>query len=162
MPRTCTVCGHPEREALDLALVRRVPYRTIAALYGVSKTAAIRHASEHLPELLVEGYKAAEAARADDLLAELRRIADNLERLADKAEEEGDYRTAIAGNAALLKRTELLARVRQVIQESNTVNLHLSPEWLELRAVIVGALDSHPEARGSVLRALEAGGNGRA
>jgi hypothetical protein len=38
----------------------------------------------------------------------------------------------------------------------------LNPEWLELRAVIVGALDAHPDARGVVLRALEGASNGRA
>jgi hypothetical protein len=38
----------------------------------------------------------------------------------------------------------------------------LNPEWLELRAVIVGALEPYSEARRAVLRALEGGGNGRA
>ena len=35
------------------------------------------------------------------------------------------------------------------------VNLNVSPEWLELRAVIVGALAPHPEALGAVVGALE-------
>jgi hypothetical protein len=42
------------------------------------------------------------------------------------------------------------------------VNLNLSPEWLELRAVIVTALEPYSEARESVLRALDGGGNSRA
>jgi hypothetical protein len=40
------------------------------------------------------------------------------------------------------------------------VNLNVSPEWLELRAVIVAALGPHPAAHRAVLRALESGGNG--
>jgi hypothetical protein len=40
------------------------------------------------------------------------------------------------------------------------VNLNISPEWLELRAVIVGALESHPAAHRAVLGALERAGNG--
>jgi hypothetical protein len=42
------------------------------------------------------------------------------------------------------------------------VNLNVSPEWLELRAVMVGALEPHPQARVAVLRALESAGNGGA
>jgi hypothetical protein len=40
------------------------------------------------------------------------------------------------------------------------VNLNVSPEWLELRGVIVGALEPYSEARGAVLSALEGAGNG--
>jgi hypothetical protein len=40
------------------------------------------------------------------------------------------------------------------------VNLNVSSEWLELRAVIVGALEPHPAAHRAVLRALEGVGNG--
>jgi hypothetical protein len=40
------------------------------------------------------------------------------------------------------------------------VNLNVSPQWLDLRAVIVVALEPHPAAQESVLRALEDVGNG--
>jgi hypothetical protein len=46
--------------------------------------------------------------------------------------------------------------------DEHPVNVLISPEWLELRAVIVTALEPHPEARGAVLGALEGAGNGRA
>ena len=42
------------------------------------------------------------------------------------------------------------------------VNLNVSPEWLELRAVIVGALEPYSEARGAVLQAIEGSDNGSA
>jgi hypothetical protein len=40
------------------------------------------------------------------------------------------------------------------------VNVLVSPEWLELRAVIVGALEPHSEACGAVLKAIEGVSNG--
>jgi hypothetical protein len=40
------------------------------------------------------------------------------------------------------------------------VNLNVSPEWLELRAVIVTALEPHPEAMGAVVDALEGAESG--
>ena len=46
------------------------------------------------------------------------------------------------------------------LDERPVVNLNVSPEWIELRAVIVGALEPHPAAYRAVLRALENAGNG--
>jgi hypothetical protein len=48
------------------------------------------------------------------------------------------------------------------LNRTPTLNLTLSPEWLELRALIVRAVEPFPEAREGILRALEVGGNGRA
>jgi hypothetical protein len=48
------------------------------------------------------------------------------------------------------------------LDERPQVNVLISPEWLELRAVIVGALEPHSEARGAVLEAIQGIGNGRA
>jgi hypothetical protein len=48
------------------------------------------------------------------------------------------------------------------LNEQPLVNLNLSPEWLELRAVIVTALEPQPEAKEGVLRAIRSAGNGEA
>ena len=53
---------------------------------------------------------------------------------------------------------KLLAKLLGELDERPVVNLNVFPEWLELRAVIVGALEPHPDARGAVLRNL--GGSG--
>jgi hypothetical protein len=39
------------------------------------------------------------------------------------------------------------------------VNLNVSTEWLELRAVIVAALEPHPAAHRAVVKALEGVGD---
>ena len=57
---------------------------------------------------------------------------------------------------------ELVGRVTKELDERPTLNLWLSPEWLELRTTIVGALAPHPEARRAVLGAIEGSGDGRA
>ena len=57
---------------------------------------------------------------------------------------------------------ELQAKVEQLIQTPPTVNILMTPEWVSLRTRLIYALDACPEARGSVLRALEGGGNGTA
>ncbi len=60
------------------------------------------------------------------------------------------------------KQIELQAKLLGELDERSHVNLYLSPEWLELRALIVSAIEPYAAARESVLRALEGAGNGRA
>lgn len=44
--RTCTICGHQQREAIDLALrTNSCPLRALAVRHGVSKTSLLRHKS---------------------------------------------------------------------------------------------------------------------
>jgi hypothetical protein len=62
MPRTCTVCGPPERHAIEKALVAGGAYRDIAGRYGLTKSAVERQKAEHLPVALVRGEAAREEA----------------------------------------------------------------------------------------------------
>src|SRR2546428_664553 len=43
MPRPCSLCQHPEREAIDQALAVKEPYRIIAERFGTSPAALHRH-----------------------------------------------------------------------------------------------------------------------
>ena len=44
MPRACTVCGHPERPAIEEALFRNnVPFRNVSKQYQVTTSALFRH-----------------------------------------------------------------------------------------------------------------------
>ena len=53
MPRTCTVCVHPQRAAIDEALVAGQPYRSVAEHFGASAPAVLRHKESHIRDLLV-------------------------------------------------------------------------------------------------------------
>jgi hypothetical protein len=103
---------------------------------------------------------AEEIAQADSLLDQVRELQDKALGILDKAEKAGELRTALSAIREARGNLELLAKLLGELDERPVVNLTVSPEWLELRAVIVGALDLHPDARGAVLRALEGAGNG--
>jgi hypothetical protein len=160
MARTCTVCTHDEGHAINVALVQREPYRHIASRYGVTTGALQRHLREHIPRLLVKARENVEVSDAERLATELVSEKAHIRRLRDKAEEEGDLRTALAGCDKALKVLDLEARVAQVIQTQPVINLHTSPEWIELRAIIFASLRSFPEARDAVVRGIEQVGNG--
>jgi hypothetical protein len=49
VPRTCSVCGHPDRQGIDQALAAHEPYRDIAGRFGTSKSALQRHRHTHAP-----------------------------------------------------------------------------------------------------------------
>ncbi len=160
MPRSCTVCTHDERHAVNVALVQREPYRHIASRYSVSTGALQRHAKDHLPELLAKAKDAVDVAEADSLLERIEGLYKRTEAILEAAEEGKEWGTALAAIRECRGNLELLGRVTKELETAPTFNLHLNPQWLELRALIVAALEPYSEARGSVLRAIEGMGNG--
>ena len=154
MPRTCTICTHPELEAINRALVDGTPNRRIAAHYTVSEQAVRRHKADHLPAHLVKAREAEEIAEADELLSQVRTLQARALTILDKAEGAGDLRAALGAIREARGNLELLAKLLGELDE-RPINVLISPEWIELRAVIVGALELHPEARGAVLSAIE-------
>jgi len=160
MPRPCTVCVHPEHHAINVALVQREPYLAISRSYGVSRDALRNHAREHLPEVLLKAKDAVDVAEADDLLSRLEALQSRTLAVLEAVEGTENYGVALAAIRETRSNLELIGRLTKELESAPTFNLYLSPEWLELRATIVTALEPHPEARGSVLRALEAAGNG--
>src|SRR5829696_7179067 len=157
MPRRCTVCDHPERHSIDEALVSGASYRSVAKRFGLSESAVYRHKTEHLPAHLVKAKEAEEVAHADDLLEQVRNLQTRAMGILELAEKAGDLRTALAAISQARGNLELLGKLAGELDERSVVNLNVSPEWLELRAVIVGTLEPHPVAHRAVLRALESG-----
>ena len=62
MPRPCTICHHPQRDALDQALQAGEAFRNIAPRFGTSTTALHRHKHEHLLRDTPRGHEPADAA----------------------------------------------------------------------------------------------------
>jgi hypothetical protein len=160
MPRRCTVCDHPQRHGIDEALVTGAPYRSIAKRIGLSESAVYRHKTEHIPKHLLKAREVEESARANDLLDQARHLQGRALDILERAEKAGDLRTALAAISQARGNLELLGKLAGELNERPIVNLNVSPEWLELRAVIVEALEPHPAAHRAVLRALESVGNG--
>src|SRR5829696_1222940 len=162
MPRTCTVCIHEKRYEIDSILVERSkPYRDMAGQFGVSKTAIGRHVSEgHISELIALAADAASAAQADTLLDRVEALQSRTLAILEASEETREHGTALAAIREARRNLELIGEVTKELDRTPSLNLHLNPEWMEVRTAIVLALDPHPEARQSVLRALDGVGNG--
>jgi hypothetical protein len=154
--RRCSACVHPDRPAVDMMLLNRKAFRTIADRFGLSKTALIRHHDDHLPAVLAQARAAEEVAQADDLLAQLRALRSKAMALLLAAEKAGDIRTALAGVREARATLELLLEVEQRIDRRPTLNLLVAPEWLATRSTLIDALRPFPDARAAVASALVA------
>jgi hypothetical protein len=161
--RTCTVCSHESRYEIDTILVdRSKPYRDIAGQFGVSKTAVGRHVSEgHISELIALASDAERAAKADTLLDRIEALQSRTEAILASLEGTDLYSVQLAAIREMRHNLELIGEVTKELNRTPTLNLHLNPEWLEIRTAIVVALERHPEARTAVLRALDRVGNGK-
>jgi hypothetical protein len=162
IPRVCTICRHEGRFDIDAILVDRSrSYRDIARQFRVSKDAVSRHVSEgHISELLILAADAQRAAQADTLLDRMEALQRRVEAFLSRVEETDNYSATLGAFRELRANLELIGEVTKELDRTPTLNLHVNPEWIELRTVIVRALEPHPEARESFLHAIEGVGNG--
>lgn len=163
MPRNCSVCRHPQRAEIDRALVAGAANTHVSSLFVVSEPAIRRHKAGHLPATLTKAAGAEEAARADDLLDQLRALQARTLALLGKAETAGKLGTAVMAIGEARRNLELLARLLGELDE-RPVNLLVLPEWLSVRTVLIEALAPYPEARQAVavrLMEIEAGNGHR-
>jgi len=164
MVRTCTVCRHPEHEAINAALVIGRPHAEVAAAHGLGYFAIRRHHRAHLPAAMVKAEAAREVTRADDLLGQVHQLREKALALLEKAEAAGDHRGALQGIREARGCVELLAKLLGELDESPKIAVLMSPEWGMVRGLLMTALAPYPEARAAVagrLLLLEAGHGAR-
>jgi hypothetical protein len=162
LSRSCTVCSHPDSVLINEELVlKRTANRRVAAQHGLTEQSIRRH-REHIPEMLARSSLAEEVAEADSLLERLEDLHRRTEAILARVEETDNYGASLGAIREMRRNLELIGEVTKELDRTPTINLHLNPQWLELRAVIVTALEPYTDARGAVLRAIEGAGNGGA
>jgi hypothetical protein len=143
MPRTCIVCGHPEREAIERAVLARESYRNLAARFSVSTGTLQRH-KPHLRQGLVKVHDAVEVARSERLLDCVRTGEGRAERMYAAAEgimvralDVQDLRTALQ---AIRAAVDVMAEARQYMELRGELSGELgkakAPQWPEARIVV--------------------------
>jgi hypothetical protein len=145
MPRVCTVCRHPDLEAIDKALVAGEPLRNIAERTGTSATALFRHKADHIPALLVKAQEAGEVARADSLLDHLLNLLAKAMDILTKAGKAGDLRTALMAIREARSTLEVVGKVTgelvTKVEHGGSVDHHVLPGFSDeqLRALVAKA-----------------------
>lgn len=173
MARTCSICSHEQRAEIERALAVGQPYRNVAEHFGTSSSALFRHKRDHLAPHLARALEEATGARAADLVREREgRRADEIGHALDvvrqlqainaacleilqKSRASGKDSISLGAVDRIHRQIELQARLLGELQDGQTVNVAILPEWHGLRQVVVDALGPYPEARQAVVRALQ-------
>ena len=157
MGRQCTVCCHKDVEEINSLLICSDSLRAIARQFGLSKDALARHKESHIPELLAKSTELkaeVESIQGNQTLAEVRELkVKALDILAD-AQGAGDLKTALMGIREARGCLELCLKAEGQIKEGPQVTIINNPEWVDLRTVIIQALDIYPEAREAVVNEI--------
>ena len=162
MSRVCTVCSHEDRFEIDSVLVdRSASYRNIAERFALSSTAVSRHVTGgHISELIALAADAERLARADTLLDRIEDLQARTLAILEASEEAREHGTALSAIREARRNLELIGEVTKELDRTPALNIHLNAEWIELRTAILRALEPHPEARESFLKALTSVSNG--
>jgi hypothetical protein len=153
MTRTCTVCQHAERAAIDAALVAGAPYRNIAQQFDVGYTAVARH-KEHIGAAIVASQEAREEAHALDVVKQLKTINATTVAILAEARQQKDPEIALKAIDRIQRQIELQAKLLGDLDDRPQVNVLVLPEWVALRSAILAALIAYPDARDAVADAV--------
>jgi len=151
--RICTVCSHPEHEAINQSILGGESNRRIATQFGITESAIRRH-KPHIPQTMAKAQDAAEAAHADDLLWQVKDLQCRALDILKQAENGGDLKTALTAIREARANLELLAKLSGELQENQTVNIFVNPEWVNIRGIILQVIAPYPEAKAELVRRL--------
>ncbi len=144
---TCTVCRSKNREQIDIALIDGVPVRSLALRTRFSKGALQRHKVSHLPQALAQSKRAQELANSDNLVDRLNALYADAQNIKTTCIESSHLRTALMGVRELARLIEILARIQSTTSSKTEQNYIHSDEWINIRTIMMQALEPYPEAR---------------
>jgi transposase len=134
-------------EALDLRK-QGYSYEAIGSRLGVTRGAAYKSVKTALDTLKDEVYEGAEALR----LLEMERL-DSLFEKAYTAAMAGDL-VAIDKAVKLMERRARLCGLDESTRMEISGSLLTSPQWIELRGILIRTLAAYPDAQKAVLQAI--------
>lgn len=157
MALPCTVCTHPQREAIDEALVGGMANRAIGRRWDLHKDAVARHKANHLSSAVQAQHTEQVAEAATTALARLERLFTRVERVLTAAEREGKASLVLQASSEMRQVAALLAKITGELDERNTVqvlNVSADPAWLATRQAMLEALAPYPDAARAVATRL--------
>ena len=133
MPRKCSICVNGSRTEIEQSVLAGDSYRAVAQRFQVSRDAVVRH-RRHLKAATPNSIQVEQIFESGSLIEQLRRLTSEAQRLKEKAEMAGDFRTALAAVRELCRIVELVAKLRGEIDgrnEINVVNFQLDAETVK-------------------------------
>jgi len=145
---------------IDDALLQGIPYRDIAGRHDLSKSAVERHRKECIPLTVKKAHAHAEDMRAAELVAQIKDLHNVALDALRRAQEADDVRTILAAVREGRENLVAIGKLTAGVNDKPIVNVHINTQWVEIRTVILRALEDYPEARWALSDALAAIGEG--
>jgi hypothetical protein len=135
MPRTCSVCKHPEADAINAAILRNDSFRTMASRFGMSTASLQRHKAAHIAEMLKKAKEAAEVIQAADLLESIRSLHARTLEILRSAEKEKRWETALKAIQQARNNLELLAKLDGQLKDREPGEITVVVQYID-KAII--------------------------
>ncbi len=160
MARLCTICIHPERDAIEAELLtHQYSYRNIADHYAVEYSPLYRHEHVHLHSSLRQSREVRAMLGAEALAAKMAALDEDAHTLREWGHEAHDPRTLAMGIAQGRNNVETLMRLivlhaaerqQEAQEEVQVVPAQLQEATVEQARAVMG----EPERLRTVLRML--------
>jgi len=115
MPNTCKTCRHPQREAIEKAILAQVALRVIARQFGIHNESIRRHAIGHLPAKLNKSKTLQEYGSAERLGKMMVRLITKTRKVGDAALKYSEYGPAVSATVAERGHIETLGKLSGAI-----------------------------------------------
>jgi hypothetical protein len=166
----CQVCDHPQREAIDRAIIARDSLRKIGTMFGTDKNAIKRHkdicmkrtipaitAPVQVPEYQTPAEIAIVQQTVRSVAQRAGELVDRMEQAFKECQSTKDYNILTKCSKEVREGLRLLAQLSGELSPNNQVNLQVnvptmrdSKEW----PIIIRIIERHPEIRAELNQAL--------
>jgi len=154
---TCSICKDPRIEEINRRIASQEKLADISRELAVSEDALSRHKEKCIITALSATPNTKDVINGDNLLTQLQAAREETLKLLDMAIEAGNTKTYGAPSnylAELRQQIKLWAELEGRLSSQPQITIISSPQWIELRTLIITALDPYPDAREAVVRAL--------
>lgn len=156
MHTQCSICARPDVEQINVALFNGLAMTKIRDKFGCSLSALSRHKAHAKTQFLAAQRTAETIKDPSAVILRISELDRRAETLYNDAMKHDDRVNAIR---AVREMREILSLYAKLTGELNNQvihqHLHIDPEWMALRAVMLRALQPYPEARAALIAAIE-------
>lgn len=153
----CSICEHPQLDEINRMIAEQEKLTDISQKFAVSYDALLRHKSKCIITALSATPNTKDVIAGDLLLEQLQAVRKKTLELLDMAIEAAN--TKVYGSPShylseLRQQLKLWAELEGRISSQPQVTIINNPEWVELRTVIIQALDPYPDAKEALVNAI--------
>ncbi len=159
MPQTCSICSHQARAQIEVSLIAGMSLSNVAQQFSVSRYAVHRHKQNCMQPHIATVQAQRQVMQADrsersawNALDEMQWLRQEARTIYQEVRALSDQRTSLQTLSEIRKQVELFSKLLSGLEQSSQEQLE--QEYVMLRDAIFETLESYPDARLAVARAL--------